>query len=90
MNFDLDKIYFISKIEENKKGSISLNYWAQGFLQEEPQLNRPILMLRISNINNPAGKLGYFHSSLITQIIEYDYYWEIKTLNSVYRLSLAT
>lgn len=66
--------------EDNGNVSLPIEYWLEGFMNEEPVVGKPLVVSRTNRNGVEIG--GLFTTSTITEIIEDGF----KTLNSVYRV----
>jgi hypothetical protein len=60
--------------------SLPAEYWIEGYLIKEPEVNSPVIVQR--EVRNGVKVQGIFQTSLVTEITENGF----KTLNSIYTL----
>jgi len=70
--------YEVGKINGNM--SLPIDYYLEGYLLKDIELNQSVLVERISRNGEKIG--GFFSTSLVTEIFEGGF----KTLNSVYKM----
>jgi len=64
----------------NGNVSIPVDYWIEGYLTDEPEVGKPVV---VDRVNRCGVKMpGIFTSSIVTEITDTGF----KTLNSVYNL----